>query len=77
MQTRVEILYNRLSHSVLCVKAKGGIFTPCLHPPRRRGEGHSAPPFLSCRRQASVPVEVKAVAFTPKLLNERKIVGFR
>ena len=78
MQTSIKILCNHLFHSVLRVKAKGGgIFAPCLHPPRRRGEGHFAPPFLSCRRLPTAHAEVKIAAFTPKLLNNRKIVGFQ
>ena len=49
IQTRVKYLRARLVHSVLRVKVRGGIFSPCLHPPRRCGEGYSAPPFLLCR----------------------------
>ena len=75
---RVLKLFVIICRTACCVWRRGrGIFAPCLHPPRRCGEGHSAPPFLSCCRQSSAPVEVKAVAFKPKLLNEREMVSFR
>lgn len=55
----------------------GGIFAPCLHPPRRHGEGHFAPPFLSCRRPPIARAEVKIAIFTPKSLNKREIRDLR